>query len=382
MSKDRRIVILGNTGAGKSSIGNTIFGEKVFRTNDSPNSETAICQSESRFVHGRNITLIDTPGFFDTAVSEEQLKPEITRCIAECAAGPHAILIVLKVEKFTSHENEIFTKICQYFSPEALRYATVLFTHGNQLSEGVTIQEFVSCSTALKDLVEKCGDRCHVIDNTYWNNNQQDNYRSNQFQVAELLNTVDKMVEENGGGYFTNEMLQDVEAIIQTEEAEIRKESSGNMSEEEIRGRAKKKLYERLLIRLAGVTAGAVLGAFLGAVSSSALGVPHVRQVIQTVKELRAAAGGSGGMAVAVRRGAHTVAGIGAGRLDTAALAVAGAGALAGAIAGGIIGYNAVEGAEEPGEAAAMAAQNVQETSRAVYEKCETALKNVKGFNR
>ncbi|TDG99645.1 hypothetical protein EPR50_G00195870 [Perca flavescens] len=166
------------------------------------------------------------------------MKPEIMRCITECAPGPHAFLIVIKVEKFTEHEQAVITKIKNYFSDEVFTYATVLFTHGDQLSEGQKIKDCVRENKPMSDLVKKCGDRCHVIDNKYWKNNQQDEYRSNQFQVKELLNTIDKIVEANQGSCYTNEMLQAVEEVIQKEEEAIRR-SSGNMSEEEIREQAR-----------------------------------------------------------------------------------------------------------------------------------------------
>ncbi|KAI9522163.1 hypothetical protein NQZ68_038799 [Dissostichus eleginoides] len=101
---NRRIVILGKTGVGKSSVANTIFGEKLLTNNNTANSETSNCQAETKTISGRSITLIDTPGFFNTETSEEELKPEIIRCITECAPGPHAFLIVFKVDKFTEHE--------------------------------------------------------------------------------------------------------------------------------------------------------------------------------------------------------------------------------------------------------------------------------------
>ncbi|KAF3837254.1 hypothetical protein F7725_004718 [Dissostichus mawsoni] len=177
-----RIVILGKTGVGKSSVANTIFGEKLFKTNNTANSETTKCQAETRSVNGRSLTLIDNPGFFDTVTSEEELKPEIIRCIIECAPGPHAFLIVLEVDKFTEHEQAVITKIRQNFSEEIFKYATVLFTHGDELDEGQTVEEFFHQNQLASDLLKKCGGRCHVIDNKYWMNNQQEEYRSNQFQ--------------------------------------------------------------------------------------------------------------------------------------------------------------------------------------------------------
>ncbi|XP_071315837.1 GTPase IMAP family member 7-like [Trachinotus anak] len=257
---DMRIVLLGKTGAGKSSLCNTIFGEDLFQINHCANTETAKCQTATGSVNGKKITLIDTPGLFDTNGSEEELKPEIVKCITECSPGPHAFLILLKVEKYTKHEQEVIDKICECFSEEAFKYAVVVFTHGDQLPEGKKIEEFISQNEKLSELVRKCDGRCHVFDNKYWKNNQQDEYRNNQFQVTELLNTIKVMVDT--GGYYTNEMLQAVERKIQQEEERIRK-SSPDMSEEEIRERAKRNV-SNLLKKIVSVTTGVLLGALLG----------------------------------------------------------------------------------------------------------------------
>ncbi|XP_042073129.1 GTPase IMAP family member 7-like [Haplochromis burtoni] len=191
------------------------------------------------------------------------MKSEILRCITECAPGPHVFLIVLKVEKYTEQEKAVREKLNQYFSHEAFRFATIIFTHGDQLPEGMKIEEFVNESEALSDLIKKCGGRCHVIDNKYWKNNQGDEYRTNQYQVAELLKTIDKIIDANKGGYFTNEMLQEVKRDIQQEEGRI-KQSSPDLTEEETAAKAKQSVFKNLLSKAAGVTTGDLLGAFLG----------------------------------------------------------------------------------------------------------------------
>ncbi|XP_059211566.1 uncharacterized protein LOC131990185 [Centropristis striata] len=297
---NKRIVILGKPGIGKSSLANTIFGEKRFRTYSALDSETNKCQRETKSVNGRRITLIDTPGYFDTDRPEEELKAEIVRCITECSPGPHAFLIVLKVEKFTEQEQDVITKIKQLFSEEVYKYATVLFTHGDQLSDGQTIMEFVHQNQLLSDVVKKCGGRCHVVDNKYWKNDQQDEYRSNKFQMEELLKTIDEITEANRGGCYTNEMLQAAEEMIQQEEERIRKKSSPNMSEEEIREQAKVSTFKKLWIKLAGIATGALLGALLG------MGVAVVVMVLRrgAVPTLKAAA--AGGAAVGAVMGSVT----------------------------------------------------------------------------
>ncbi|TNN25551.1 GTPase IMAP family member 1 [Liparis tanakae] len=137
------------------------------------------------------------------------MKDEMGRCTTGCAPGPHAFLIVLKVEKFTEHNKEVVSKVCGYFSEDALKYAVIVFTHGDQLPEGTTLEQYVKESGDLGDLVKKCGGRHHVVDNKYWKNHTTDD-RSNQVHVAALLNTIDTLVAENKGGFYTEKKLQEV----------------------------------------------------------------------------------------------------------------------------------------------------------------------------
>ncbi|KAJ8358486.1 hypothetical protein AAFF_G00435840 [Aldrovandia affinis] len=190
-----RIVLLGGRVNGKSSAGNTILGREEFESG----IITAQCVKRQGEVAGRQVTVVDTPGWWYSSVkhTRELDKQEIVRSVSLCPPGPYALFLVIDVSSsFTELYRRSVEEHLEFLSERVWRHTIVLFTWGDCLGDTTIEQHIETEGKALQWLVEKCGNRYHVLNNEN---------RGDGTQVTELLEKIEETVARNKSGHFTIE---------------------------------------------------------------------------------------------------------------------------------------------------------------------------------
>ncbi|GLJ16916.1 hypothetical protein SUGI_0292020 [Cryptomeria japonica] len=203
------LVLMGRSGNGKSSTGNSILGRTVFKSECSESSVTKECELQTTFRNGRIINVVDTPGLFDTDASPDFLGKEIVKCIELVKDGIHGIVLVLAAEtRFTTEEASVLDNLQMLFGPEIVDYMLVIFTGGDKWEKkGLTVEKKLKeFPDKLQKLISQCKGRMVVF------NNESSSEKDMERKISELLDHIDNIIKDNQGQPYSNELFRQAQA--------------------------------------------------------------------------------------------------------------------------------------------------------------------------
>ncbi|KAF7659827.1 hypothetical protein LDENG_00292530, partial [Lucifuga dentata] len=222
-----RLVLLGRSGSGKSAAGNTVLGGEAFESY--PESLMFISKEREKkkvLVTGKRVAVVDTPDWFKSESSPDEVRAQISSCVALSSPGAYAFLVCAPVDQPAKMEQALGA-LESVFDPDSVqRHTLILFTHSDRSKESGkagdnTVEEYIATQPGdLLKLVEKCGDRFHVLERGGGN-------------VTELLEKVEQTVKEAGGQCYSCPAFQEAEDRVRQRQLELAKERKDKKLERE-----------------------------------------------------------------------------------------------------------------------------------------------------
>lgn len=169
---------------------------------------TRVCEERRSVWNTRELVVVDTPGVFDTEVPDSDTLKEIARCVLLTSPGPHALLLVVPLGRYTEEERKATEKILTMFGDRARRFLILLFTRKDDLGDTDFSEYLKEAPEGILELMQRFHGRYCLFNNRATGAEQE-------AQRTELLTLVQHVVQENEGGHFTNEMYRRAEEEIQ-----------------------------------------------------------------------------------------------------------------------------------------------------------------------
>ncbi|KAM9495568.1 GTPase IMAP family member 8-like isoform 2-T2 [Clarias gariepinus] len=176
-----QIVLIGATGSGKSSSGNTILRQKLFKSEASAKSVTCECYNAEETINGRQVRVLDTPGWDCTELTKDEVMSRMKEALQHLD-GPYSFLLVIRIGSMESEEeiSRIYG-LKEVFGATFLDHTTILFSRSDDL-QGNDIKQFIEGgSKEFCELLQQCGNRYHC-----WNNRD----KISDETVEKLLNNL------------------------------------------------------------------------------------------------------------------------------------------------------------------------------------------------
>ena len=130
--RNKSILLIGLTGAGKSRLGNNLSGMKIFKESDEPNSCT---KGTKGIVNQFNVEIIDSQGLEDTDNEDKEALASIFNCIKNKRPNIIAFVANCAIKRFGKSCKKVIEEICKMFDTKSVwNHFIIVFTVASSVS--------------------------------------------------------------------------------------------------------------------------------------------------------------------------------------------------------------------------------------------------------
>lgn len=250
--KDLKVVLIGQTGVGKSQLGNFILQQEYFKVGHEKNSETKIISEGYVHLDEMNVTIVDTPGLNDTDSKDDEIMNQIVKKFQEDNAIDGIILVYsFRPPRRIQKHRELVNNLLKIFGKDLLeKRLKVIFTNstvGEERDEEEEKKERIQVNDTkefLNNLIKE--------DEMIFLNSKKNFYVKFRPKIIELFNQIYDIKKKYGSinnalikkkelEFIEKEKEKALKRLKEEHEREKRAESEKKRKEKEIR---KKKLEE------------------------------------------------------------------------------------------------------------------------------------------